>query len=624
MTKAKATTTAPLKGKTKAASKAVKAAPVKKATAVPVKKPVPAKKTAPKTVPAKKATVSPMSAKKSPSKAAKKTSEKTSAAPKGAALTAPVAKAMPTAADACVAAILASGFALQRSDTVDKVAAYGYGDANGRAVLLTVKTDGDTTWTLVAADGGSRCGGKDAETLKVALERRAPKAEAPPPLPHVIRAIEQLRVATKGTYAAHELRGDDNYPVRLRILKSALKTDKVLVEQSGINAVVKTLYGLLDVPPASIAAQRTWFAAACTKVLAASRKADREHDKAEKALIEKELRRTVFERMVPGTILPPPTKHLGKKAQAEKDAADKLAIYQEAQIAAMCPERPAEQVAKPKKSTEKEDYQADLAVIDDGSEERAGAPLAGSTAYRAEDIWLMEHTMTGLVLLKLEKSNSQGAICVYNNGNRVACGVVPIETLLKFKRIEDVDILESVRQLLKPAIPGVIITPVAERHLNAVLHCKELAAMTFAKKSSAKKSTDVVETAKTKKFAAPEKASKKPIVAKKPVVVETEATAKPSKAKKAAKETAEPSARKSSLFRLKNDSKATWSAFKGQKAELVQAFIDLSAVGAKAAGVTRGALIDALPNIGPKNISFYLSTWQSGDAPIVEKLAAAE
>ena len=600
MTKAKATTTAPIKGKTKAARKAVKAAPAKKATAVPVKKPVPAKKATPKAVPAKKAAVMAKAKKSTP--AAKKT--------------------LPTVTDACVGVILASGFALQRSDTANDIAAYGYVDADGRAILLTVKTDGYITWTL--AVNGAQCGGNDVETLKTALERRAPKTEEPPPLPHVVRAIEQLRVATKGTYAAHELRGDDNYPARLRILKSALKTDKVLVEQSGVNAVVKTLYGLLDVPPASTATQRMWFAEACAKALAAARKADREHDKAEKALVEKELRRTVLERTVPGTILPPPTKPLSKKDQAIKDAADKLAIYQEAQMTATCPEKPVEKVEKSKKSTEKEDYQAGLAVIDDGSEERAGAPLVGSTAYRAEDIWLMEHTTTGLVLLKLEKSNSQGAICVYNNGNRVACGVVPVETLSKFRRIEDVDILESVRQLLKPAVPGVIITPVAERHLNAVLHCKELAAMTFAKKSSAKKSTDVVETAKTKKFAAPEKASKKPIVAKKPAVAEAETPAKPSKAKKAAKETAEPSARKSSLFRLKNDSKTTWSAFKGQKAELVQAFIDLSAVGAKATGVTRGALIEALPNIGPKNISFYLSTWQSGDAPIVEKLAAAE
>ena len=85
-----------------------------------------------------------------------------------------------------------------------------------------------------------------------------------------------------------------------------------------------------------------------------------------------------------------------------------------------------------------------------------------------------------------------------------------------------------------------------------------------------------------------------------------------------------PTERKSSLFRLLATSKAVWSAFTTQKGEIIAAFTKLGAIGAKASGVTRAQLITALPNIDAKNISFYLSTWQSGDAPIVEKLAAAE
>ena len=89
-------------------------------------------------------------------------------------------------------------------------------------------------------------------------------------------------------------------------------------------------------------------------------------------------------------------------------------------------------------------------------------------------------------------------------------------------------------------------------------------------------------------------------------------------AKKAAKPAGSP--RKSSLFRLIG---TAWKDFigRGQKGQIVAAFQKAGATGAKAAGVTRAQLIEALPNVPPANISFYLSKWQRPG--IVEKLEPA-
>ena len=66
--------------------------------------------------------------------------------------------------------------------------------------------------------------------------------------------------------------------------------------------------------------------------------------------------------------------------------------------------------------------------------------------------------------------------------------------------------------------------------------------------------------------------------------------------------------------------KSVWSAFTTQKGAIVAAFIKLGAVG-KGAGVTKGQLVAALPDVPDKNISFYLTKWQ--EPGIVEKTAAA-
>jgi hypothetical protein len=200
--------------------------------------------------------------------------------------------------------------------------------------------------------------------------------------------------------------------------------------------------------------------------------------------------------------------------------------------------------------------------------------------------------------VQLERANSQGALVCYNNGMQVGVGVCPPEILETLRQMPtEVNLVTAVKQLLNPAVPSVPVTPTAAKHLTAVMHCKENIMKNTAEAPAVEK-----------KFAAKTTPTKKAVV-------------KP--AKKAAEKKA-PTERKSSLFRLLNESKAVWSAFKTQKAEIVAAFIKLGAVGKKAPGVTRAALIAALPKIGDKNISFYLSVWQKNEPVIVEKLAAAE
>jgi hypothetical protein len=164
-------------------------------------------------------------------------------------------------------------------------------------------------------------------------------------------------------------------------------------------------------------------------------------------------------------------------------------------------------------------------------------------------------------------------------------GVAPPEVL----RVLRPGVAADANQLLVPD-NGAPVTPVAESHLTAVLEYR-------------KENIEMADKKAAKKFAAPAGVAKKAAA----------------KTKKAAKE---PTERKSSLFRLLNDTKAVWSAFTTQKAEIVAALVKLGAVGKNAAGVTRAQLIAALPDVPEKNISFYLSKWQAPG--LLEKMPAAE
>jgi hypothetical protein len=503
----------------------------------------------------------------------------------------------------------------------DGSAAHGYTHKDGRAALLVVTTEGAETWRVRYPDGAELAGTGDKPTTFEALakvtnakheygkETRAAKvarAVAKSPIDtstlgagaegddyvapvrlapeevagvsaNVARAVEMLGSLTARRFDLDMLRGDKHYGHRLALLKRLLDREKVLVVETGINNLTEAFFSAIGAGEGCKAAKMECFAERCTDIDKRVRIAKAEAAKREKALKVLENRRTAVARSVPGIILPyPPELKLNRSQKKVRDAEEKTAAQKS--LLAASPEQP----AVPHPDAVLEPVCADLKL------------LAGSMANGADG---------QIVFLQMEKANSQGAICVYNNGRRVAAGVVALETLKTLRVVVGVDPADFAKQLLNPETPSVPVTSVAARHLTAVLKC-------------CKEST----TMAIKKFEAPATAGKK-FEAKATVAKKAIKSEKP--AKKAAKMSTEPKGeRKSSLFRLKNETAKEWGAFTGQKGIIVTAFKKLGAVGVKAVGVTRAALITALPDVPAANISFYLSKWQ--EPKIVEKLAAAE
>lgn len=518
-----------------------------------------------------------------------------------------------------------------------------------------------------------------------ATKRAAKVATAVPGMPtNVVRAVEMLSDLTDGKFDLHDLRGDKHYGHRLALLKRLLDREHVVMAETGINNLVQVLRSAIGAAGNCRAAQDADFAARCQDLLV------KVHDA--KLAAGKEAKRTVravrnamkSSLIVPGIVIPQlkPSSKAAKKVAAKKEAAMlqmELAVARPtaqphsntknlgrleanslrllthanglislklerwnsqgamhiwksdddrivsgvltpalaADVKVQAPNLDAvKELAsawldnkKVKKTLEME-YVLHCVVHAVNRAQSAFAlsvlpyqlpaprPSAAEPTITPAGVRLLEDSILGAVLVQLERANSQGALVCYNNSMQVGVGVCPPEILETLRQMPvEVNLVTAVKQLLNPAVPSVPVTPTAARHLTTILHCKE----------NPVKNTTEAPTVE-KKFAA------KTVPAKK-------AAAKP--AEEAAKKKA-PTERKSSLFRLLNESKAVWSAFKTQKAEIVAAFIKLGAVGNKAPGVTRAALIAALPKIGDKNISFYLSVWQKNEPVIVEKLAAAE
>jgi hypothetical protein len=304
---------------------------------------------------------------------------------------------------------------------------------------------------------------------------------------HVVRAVEMLGGLTLQRFDLDLLRGDKYYGKRMALLKQLFKRDRILAKECGINNLTEAFYSAIGVEGRSAAAKSTAFAKRCKEVSTKIRTLKSAATRAEKAQIAQVKRATVMERTVPGTILDTGTP-MSKKARAAYDnAARREVIYSLAVTA--------EQYPVPKPDAE--------VVLDKDS------------------IRLLEDPTNGIAMMQLEPANSQGAICVYNNGVRVACGVIPNEKLNRLRPItREVDeLIKAANQLLNPIVPSVAVTPVAARHLTAVLnHCKEIVAMTASAAVSIKSA----------KFAPPAKTGKKGPVA---VPSKKEATKKAPKEK---------------------------------------------------------------------------------------------
>jgi len=386
---------------------------------------------------------------------------------------------------------------------------------------------------------------------------------------NLLPAIKALQHETAGAFDLAAIADDGpGYGSRLRVLKALRGGDRVVVKDAEPARLRRELHAAVGVKTAGA------FALRCTNLLkeaakgAAALKKRVAASKADGAHAKREFLRGTAPIFDGKPILDAPRK-MTKEQEAEDSAQFRAALA--ARVARKEQELP---IAQPRPDT-----------LDDVS---------------LDDVCMLVDPANGIMLLCLEKPNSQGAICVYNNGSRVAAGVVAMETLRALRPVSCTDLVHDINQLLSPLESGVIVTSTAEQYLTAVLeHCKESIEMIDEK---------VVSTP-AKKFAAKKSATKK-------------SATKKSATKKTAKAEGAPTERKSSLFRLLNDTKATWSAFTAQKGTIVAAFVKLGAVGKTATGVTRAKLIEALPDVGDKNISFYLSKWQP--LGVVEKLPAAE
>ncbi len=364
-----------------------------------------------------------------------------------------------------------AGFVFVRNESADegRSEAYGFAHPDGDVALLVVGV-GHQRWLLRTGNGAEQKG-KTAKEFVAALH--ASRSVALPA--HVQGALLLLQKYTKGSYRIADLAGDDNYTARIQLLKKLKNTDKILVKESGVNYLIASFYKALSIEPGtSKAAEASAFAAKCVDLAKQANRTASAVRTAEKSEIAVARKLAMAQNIV-------------LDGKPILDAPKKLSRAQEAASSAKFKAELAARVAR----AEREAMTAAIA-----------APRADAKVQvNIDEVRLLEDPRNGIILLQLEKSNSQGAICVYNNGSRVCAGVVPTEDFNKLRPLSSTDIVKDVNQLLHPINAGVVVTPVAASHLTAILeYCKENIAMATATAE------------KTKKFAAPSTAAKKSVV----------------------------------------------------------------------------------------------------------------
>lgn len=394
-------------------------------------------------------------------------------------------------------AIRSAKFTHSQSHLIGGRVAHGFQHVDGRAVLYSYAPKGkDAKWQLLHPDGSKREGTtlaalKSALTIKatksvmnkaarrvadqkdhaerlVANEARTKALATTTPavvqdIAHnVLRAAEMLGGATKQQFNFEPLKGTKQANVRVSILRKLLNDASVTIKEATVDAITKAFHTAIGTVKADEFTKR------CRSITAAARSMKSAATRLQSKAIATQQRASVSERTVPGDIIPAPVR-LSRKDRAAKDTQDAQDVLHEnlVLVATTAP------IARPKP-------EAEVKVV-------------------AGDVRLLEDPVNGIVMLQVERANSQGAICVYNNGSRVAAGVVPPEILKTLRAVSNADVAKAASQLLTPVVPSVPVTTVATRHLTAVLHCKELT-MT---------ATATVTPIINKKFAAPAKTAAK-------------------------------------------------------------------------------------------------------------------
>lgn len=329
--------------------------------------------------------------------------------------------------------------------------AEAYVHVDGR--MAAVGADG-AAWMMQAPDVDPVSGTDRADLI--ALLEKAPVVREVNGSDNVLGAIKLL----KGKYNLAALSGESHYKLRTQLIKKLRGVDKLLVKDSGLDTLRREFYAAMKITKSGKEGIAQ-FIQACEKRLAADAKRTAQLRKAEQARIQRLLAITGSRTVVHDDKPVIEVKRKTKRQRAEELADLKVELTESIQEAEEMPV-----LATPR-------------------------PGAAVTLVPG-DVRLLEDIDNGLVLLRLEKPNSQGAICVYNNGVRVAAGVVSPHSLSMMRPV-DADIMQAARQFLNPVVKTVQVTSTAERHLTAVLNCKELIAMSESK---------------VKKFAAPAKSKK--------------------------------------------------------------------------------------------------------------------
>lgn len=489
-----------------------------------------------------------------------------------------------------------SRFRFVRAEQGAGAVAYGYSHQDGRGAMLTVSDDGTEMWFLRHVDGAEFRGTSptqlrgylrgttarrahaklraeeavekavkktDAAKALVAAAKERLLPEGPPD--HVMHALEMLRGLTDGRYDVQALRGDKHYSDRMALLRVLFNRERgqTKAAEVGVNNVAACFYTAVGVAEGSAAARTKEFAARCEALLKAWAKAKERVEKARQHVGR--VRRRATAKVVPGTVLPAPRlKSAKKRAKELEDLRGELAAKTAAPVelaaadpeaelryitashlrcvaykngtvgvllepynsqGALCltnngarvcvgvltpvlaegakvakhdpeaalaalegmegtalerSERADKMVKKAKRVLKAASAPASLAPVD--PQAKTPRPGADEPVIRAAHVKLLEDPEFGLVLLQLEKENSQGALCVYNNGKAVIDGVVPPEILRTLRPLPGADVLKAANQFLNPIVPSVPVTPTASRHLTAVTNCKELINMANASK----------------------------------------------------------------------------------------------------------------------------------------------
>jgi hypothetical protein len=400
--------------------------------------------------------------------------------------------------------------------------------------------------------------------------------------PSGILAAIRLLPAGEG-FSMMQMRGDEHYQTRMRLVKAALETDKVLADQCSYAAMLRLMFEALGVEHGKCRpSKEAWllFEQRCAAVLKAAKPA----------------------RKAP----------IGKKFPKTSDAelrARQDALKAELEAAPVRDPKPSDATPgnidikkAPPMSTANGTTTVWGLELRDGqwAEPRdfTDAPTVPDMGLlpviRPDTYRFLQHRHTGTIMVHVGQYMSGGAVCLYNTEGAICAGVVSVASLARFTEKTSVngtkatvDQEEFALSVLRAQATGSNVNPVAYGYLAAAL-------------LSGKEIRVKIDTGTAKKAVAAKKTTAKKAVAAK--------TTKKTTEKKPATE------RATSQYTLVKAADKVYEALSPQQRTIIAALKKLGTA-------TKSKLVAALPDVSVNNIGFYLVKWQKEN--IIKKLPAA-